>query len=304
MSLFLISGSSFIDPTRNVHSTNIVSLAALLSSGKHIKQIYRLVSKNPKRQYNLIVSRIPKQHIDNLSIKNPHHHMMSSHSSNSIHTISFQKVDLRSKFPPPFDQGSLGSCTANALCGVIAYDIPGFIGSRLFLYYNERYIENDVKNDGGAMLSDGVESLKIYGICPESDWKYDISKFSVKPSQKCYKDAVSHHAVNVKNINNTMKDMKNALSNGYPFVVGITIYESFESDDVEKTGMVNMPSPSESCYGGHAVVCVGYDDEKKIWIMRNSWGSKWGDGGYFYLPYAYLLSDDLASDLWCVTKME
>uniref|UniRef100_A0A6C0KGS6 Peptidase C1A papain C-terminal domain-containing protein n=1 Tax=viral metagenome TaxID=1070528 RepID=A0A6C0KGS6_9ZZZZ len=304
MNRFLISGSSFIDPIRNVHSTNMVSIASLLSSGKHIKQIYRLVSEKPKRQYNLIVSRISKENIDQLSIKKPHpqhKHMMSIHSST---TTSFQKVDLRSKFPPPFDQGSLGSCTANALCGVIAYDMPGFIGSRLFLYYNERYIEKDVKDDGGAMLSDGVESLKIYGICPESDWKYDISKFSVKPSKKCYQDAVSHHSVNVKNINNTMKDMKNALSNGYPFVVGITIYESFESDEVAKTGMVPMPSSSETCNGGHAVVCVGYDDEKQVWIMRNSWGSKWGDGGYFYLPYAYLLSDDLATDLWCVTKME
>lgn len=307
MNRFVIPRLSFIDRYTNTYSKNLLSLSSLLSSGKHIRHIYNMLSlpeqEQPKRSYNLSVKRISCENIDKMDISSNHHQMKHVMRSSKTGEIP-RKVDLRHKFPAPFDQGSLGSCTANALCGVIAYDIPGFMGSRLFLYYNERYIENDVKDDGGAMLSDGIASLKTYGICPENEWKYDISKFAVKPPNMCYEDAVNHHAINVKNIHNNMEDMKNALSHGYPFVVGITIYESFEGDDVAKTGMVNMPLPDEQCYGGHAVVCIGYDDDKQVWIMRNSWGSRWGDKGHFYLPYNYLLSEELATDLWCITKMQ
>ena len=298
-----IHRSTLIDLSRSAN-TNLVSLSSLLASGKDIRYIYRIVSQNQnpvKRAYNLSISRLPKEKIDHLTITAPHTQFKNVMRASKNKP---KKIDLRSKFPPPYDQGELGSCTANALCGVIAYETPGFIGSRLFLYYNERYIKNDVQNDNGALLSDGIDTLKIHGICSEKDWKYDASKFAVKPPQKCYQDALDHQALSVKNIKNNMTDMKNALSQGYPFVVGITIYETFEGYEVARTGMVSMPKTYEECYGGHAVVCVGYDDDKKVWIMRNSWGTSWGDKGYFYLPYDYLLSEELATDLWCITKME
>lgn len=301
-----IHRSSLLDFSR-IDNTNLVSLSSLLASGKHIRYIYRIVTKEiasaipMKRRYNLSISRIPKEKKDNLVITTPHDQYKNIMRASKNKP---KKVDLRTKFPPPFDQGDIGSCTANALCGVISYDDPKFFGSRLFLYYNERMLGNTTEEDAGAMLSEGIDTLKKHGICAEKDWKYDTSKFAIKPPQKCYQDALDHQALCVKNIDNNITDMKNALSQGYPFVVGITIFESFESYEVFKTGMVSMPQTGEPCHGGHAVVCVGYDDDKKLWIMRNSWGAGWGDKGYFYLPYDYLLSDDLATDLWCITKME
>ena len=100
-----------------------------------------------------------------------------------------------------------------------------------------------------------------------------------------------------------MTSMKNSLINNDPFVVGIAIYESFETYKVFKTGMVPMPTSTEKLLGGHAVVCVGFDDIKQVWIMRNSWGINWGDRGYFYLPYLYLLDSHLSTDLWIIKKI-
>lgn len=210
-------------------------------------------------------------------------------------------VDLRSKMPPVYDQGELGSCTANALCAAFQYIVPTFQGSRLFLYYNERKLENDIPDDAGAYLQDGIQCLQTFGLCPESEWPYDISQFAVKPPQQCYIDALNDKAVEVHNINNDMNSMKHCLHSGFPFVVAIAIYPEFESIDVAITGVVSMPSNEESL-GGHAVLVCGYNDLTQQWIVRNSWGASWGDKGYFYLPYKYLLDSSLATDLWCITK--
>ena len=97
--------------------------------------------------------------------------------------------------------------------------------------------------------------------------------------------------------------MKAALINGTPFVVGILVYSSFETPEVAKTGIVPLPKDTDQLLGGHAVVCVGFDDNKQQFIMRNSWGTAWGDHGHFYLPYSYLSSSTVTSDLWCLTKI-
>ena len=215
-----------------------------------------------------------------------------------------KKVDLRSKFPPVYDQGSLGSCTANALCGVIGFENPSIVGSRLFLYYNERMLDNNIATDSGAYLHDGIESLQKHGICQEVEWEYDIAKFTEKPPEQCYTNALEHTASQVLNISNDMLQMKICLANNDPFVVGIAVYSSFESMKVARTGIVPMPSRNDQLLGGHAVVCIGYDDSKQAWIMRNSWSTRWGDKGYFYLPYKYLLNPSLSSDLWCIQKIK
>jgi C1A family cysteine protease len=212
-----------------------------------------------------------------------------------------QMVDLRPRMPPIYDQGQLGSCTANALCGVMQYadQIPG---SRLFLYYNERKLENDIPDDAGANLSDGIKCLQKYGICPDTEWPYEIYKFTKSPPKQCYDDASKHKAITVQNIQQDITLMKTSLARGNPFVVGINVYESFESNEVSKSGIVPIPQHNEHCLGGHAVVCVGYDDHKQCWIMRNSWGNTWGMSGYFTLPYLYLLDSSLSSDLWNISK--
>jgi C1A family cysteine protease len=213
-------------------------------------------------------------------------------------------VDLRKNFPKPFDQETLGSCTANALCGLVSYADPNLIGSRLFLYYNERKLEDNISEDNGAQLCNGVKCLLDYGICQETEWPYIISKFAIEPPKSCYQNSLKHKALKVQHINNDMYSMKNSLSSGFPFVVGIMVYDSFETEVVKLTGYVTMPSSNDTELGGHAVVCVGYNNTEKVWIMRNSWGTTWGDNGYFYLPYPYLTNPKLSTDLWSITKFE
>jgi len=214
-------------------------------------------------------------------------------------------IDLRThkNMPPVYDQGQLSSCTANALVASFQYEDPAFFGSRLFLYYNERLIERDVEEDAGAQLRDGIKSLKIYGVCAESDWPYEPEKFDEKPPANCYQSAIAHKATQVQNIHQDINSMKNCLYAGLPFVVGMQVFEEFESQAVAQSGIVPMPTPTSQIIGGHAVLVVGYDDRQQQWIVRNSWGADWGDHGYFYLPYLYLLDASLASDLWSVNRV-
>lgn len=250
---------------------------------------------NTKRNYNLTISR--------LSAKD-----LVLHPLLSKPIVIPDHVDLRLKpqMPPIYDQGQLGSCSANALCAAFEFDSPNYMGSRLFLYYNERKLENDIADDAGALLSDGVKCLSKYGVCPETEWPYDITKFAVAPPAECYTDARAHHVVAAHNIPNDLASMKKCLAAGFPIVVGVQIYESFESDAVAATGEVSMPLPGEKCLGGHAVCIVGYKDATSQWIMRNSWGLGWGAdaSGYFYLPYAYLLDPSSASDMWTITSVK
>ena len=216
--------------------------------------------------------------------------------------VTVHGVDLRPYMPAIYDQGQLGSCTANALCAAIQFVHPKApIPSRLFLYYNERRMEGDVPNDAGAQLSDGVKCLESIGVCPESSWPYVISKFAMAPTSRCYIDASKNRASRASfAVPCDAVGMKQVLDAGHPFVVGISIFESFESATVASTGVVPMPVAGEQCLGGHAVLCVGYDVVRACWTMRNSWGSQWGDNGYFYLPFAYLLDATLASDAWVI----
>jgi C1A family cysteine protease len=217
-------------------------------------------------------------------------------------------VDLRSGFTAPYDQGKLGSCTANAIAGALEYDetkqgLELGRPSRLFIYYNERDIEGTINEDSGAMLRDGIKCINRLGYCSEESWRYDISRFREKPPSSCYTEARQHHSLEYKRVPQTLRDIKTILAGGYPIVFGIAVYESFESPTTTRTGVVPMPLPHERMLGGHAIAMVGYDEEKKHVICRNSWGEVWGDNGYFYLPYEYVTNASLASDFWTVTRV-
>lgn len=222
------------------------------------------------------------------------------------------KVDLRGAFMPPIvDQGQLGSCTANSIAGALGFDQlkqgEQLVElSRLFIYFNERDMEGTVSSDSGAMIRDGIKSVNQVGACPETEWPYDISKFTIKPSVDCYNNAVAHKAVVYKSVsryNTSIKGIQGALAAGFPVVFGFTVYESFESQAVAANGIVPMPKRGESVMGGHAVVAVGYDNAKQQVICRNSWGTNWGDQGYFYLPYSYFMKNGLSSDFWTVSAV-
>jgi C1A family cysteine protease len=215
------------------------------------------------------------------------------------------KVDLTPQCPPVYDQGQLGSCTANAIAGAIEFDLmkekkPDFPPSRLFIYYNERVIEHTVNSDSGAMIRDGIKSVAKQGDAPETEWPYDITKFTVKPPANVYNDAKKHTAVQYQSVTQDLTQMRGCLASGYPFVLGFTVYQSFESQEVAQTGVVPMPSSNEQTVGGHAVLAVGYDDSQQRFIVRNSWGADWGMKGYFTMPYAYLTQSNLSDDFWTI----
>jgi len=218
-------------------------------------------------------------------------------------------VDLRHKCSPVEDQGNLGSCTGNALAGAVEFlekkdNVTPFVNvSRLFVYYNERVIEHSVNEDAGAMIRDGIKTLVKQGVCSEKKWPYVISQFTKKPSPTCYKEALAHQVLSYARIQ-TLDEMRGCLAEGYPFVFGFSVYESFESDQVAKTGVAPMPKPKEKMLGGHAVLGVGYDDGQKRFLVRNSWGSGWGMKGYFTLPYDYLADRNLSDDFWTIRRQE
>jgi C1A family cysteine protease len=215
-------------------------------------------------------------------------------------------ADLRPQCPPVYDQGQLGSCTANAISGAFQFDelkqrlANAFMPSRLFIYYNERVMEGTTGTDSGARIRDGVKSIAQLGVCPESEWPYIPAQFAARPSTQCYQDALKNTAMQYQRVIQDLMQIKGCIASGFPVVFGFTVYDSFESQQVAQTGVVPLPASSESVLGGHAVVAVGYDDASQRFIVRNSWGTGWGMQGYCTMPYAYLTQRSLASDFWTV----
>lgn len=216
-------------------------------------------------------------------------------------------VDLRHFMPPVYDQGNLGSCTANAVAGALDYERTRqsetlVTPSRLFVYYNERKDEHQIKTDAGATIRESVKAVKKYGVCPEKHWPYDIAKFANKPPKTCYTEALKYVDLTYLRVHQGQAEMQNCLAEGFAIVIGINVYESFESSAVAKSGEVPMPAADEQLLGGHALLVVGYENDK--WIVRNSWGADWGDKGYCYLPFEYLLKSGLSGDFWALTKVK
>ena len=181
---------------------------------------------------------------------------------------------------------------------------PVFVPSRLFIYYNERAMEGTTSSDSGAQIRDGIKTVSAQGACTESEWPYDITKFAVQPPANCYQDAPQNRALAYQRLSHTLNLMRGCLASGFPFVFGMTVYESFESQAVAQSGQVPMPAPNEQSVGGHAVLAVGYDDTQQVFLVRNSWGSGWGMQGYFSLPYAYLSNSNLTDDLWTIRMVQ
>lgn len=228
-------------------------------------------------------------------------------------------VDLRKWCSPVENQGSLGSCTANAGVGMLEYyerrtTGKHIDGSRLFLYKVTRELQG-VKGDDGAELRDVMKAMVLFGVPPEKYWPYHVTKFNDEPSSFCYAFAQSYQAIKYYRLDPAgtppaaaLAAIKKNLAAALPAMFGFSVYSSIPALGDGK-GEIPFPERSDSLEGGHAVLAVGYDDNKKIGknkgalLIRNSWGTDWGDKGYGWLPYAYIEAG-LADDFWSMVKAE
>ena len=216
------------------------------------------------------------------------------------------KVDLREEMSPALDQGEIGSCTANAASNCLRHllkkqNLPEFQPSRLFIYYNSRVLIEGVDpcEDSGATLRDVCKALSKYHACCEEVWQYLIYKYAEKPCDEAYENADLHQQLLYHAIRQDLQVIKLILNEHLPIMVGIQIFDSIYTEEVSNSGTLQMPNfDKDKLLGGHAVIIVGYDDETRRFTIMNSWGSTWGDNGYFTIPYEYILNPNLASDFW------
>lgn len=219
-------------------------------------------------------------------------------------------IDLRSKCPPVLNQGDIGSCVAHAIANAHLFSQKAqeapvlFLPSRLFIYYNARAKIGTVNSDSGASIRDGIKSVVRQGVPPESCWPYVPRKFREKAPRPCYIEAMKHQALEYRRVLQQLSQLKGALASGRPVVFGFSVFESFESAAVTRTGKVPMPGADEDMLGGHAVLAVGYNDVSRRFTVMNSWGTSWGNRGYFTMPYEYLLDSNLSDDFWVVQTVE
>jgi len=218
------------------------------------------------------------------------------------------RVDLRQYMTPVEDQSTVGSCTANAIAGAYEYLAQRAHGeagdiSRLFIYYNTRRAEGTV-GDGGSSISGSIQVLEEVGACTEETWPYVPEDFDTEPSPEAYEEAQNFLVDEAREIPIDLAAMKGCLAEGYPFAFGLILYDSF--NQAGKGGRVPLPSRNEQVretHGAHAMLCVGYSDRNEAFIVRNSWGSDWGDQGYCYIPYDYMTNTDLCFDCWAIQQV-
>lgn len=218
------------------------------------------------------------------------------------------KVDLRPQCPPVYNQGTLGSCTANAITALYEFTameqkVRTQRMSRLFHYYNTRLLMNTVQSDSGASIRQTFKAGGKYGFCLESTWPYTISRFKDTPIKKCYDFGAGTIITQYARVQQDLQSLKLALAQGDPLAFGFSVYESFESRETTETGICPFPAANERLIGGHAILAVGYDDELQCVIFRNSWGVKWGDRGYGYMPYELITNPEFAADFWTLRKL-
>jgi len=234
-------------------------------------------------------------------------------------------ADLRAWFSPVENQGQLGSCTANAVVGLVEYFERRAFGrhidaSRLFLYKATRDLLG-LHGDTGASLRSTMGALALFGVPPEQYWPYRIARFDVEPSPFCYAFGASYQAVKYYRLDppgtkpKTLLDrIKSNVATGLPSCFGFTVYSSISQ--ASATGEIPFPTKGEQVVGGHAIDIAGYDDTLEIrntspdggtstgaFLIRNSWGASWGKAGYGWLPYEYVLQQ-LAADFWTLIKAE
>jgi C1A family cysteine protease len=216
--------------------------------------------------------------------------------------------DLASGMGPVLDQGPIGSCGPNSVDSLLMFDqqkqgLPVKSSSRLHTYYFTRQLMGTLDQDSGVDNRTMLKALNQYGFCDESLWPYDVAQFTHKPAPQAIQAAAGSLVQNYAAVQQNLDVMRACLASDHPFLFGFTVYESFESAEVARTGMVPMPRWGERVVGGHDVVICGYDDAKQLFKAKNSWRDTWGQQGYGYFPYAYATDPNLASDFWVINAI-
>ncbi|MDI1480196.1 C1 family peptidase [Polyangium sp. y55x31] len=223
------------------------------------------------------------------------------------------KVDLRPFMSPVEDQKNTNSCAANATAGAYEYLVKRHLGedaydvSRLFIYYNGRAVD-DPENieDQGSVLHSVITSLKEYGACSEETWAFEPEAVNEQPSDEAYQEAAQFRIEDTELVPTNLEAWKTALAEGHPIIFGVKLFSSF--DKHKKAGLVPVPTPRETgreSHGGHAMLCVGYSDPDQVFIVRNSWGPEWGDKGYCYIPYRYIINEEYNfGDSWIIKRID
>lgn len=232
--------------------------------------------------------------------------------------------DQRPKWSPVYDQGDEGSCTGNGSAGLVDFNQKlldykwPYTPSRAFIYYNGRLVDgDDVTQDTGCTVRGVIAAIAKYGVCPEDGdaaWKmpYVAGEYATKPSDASYKDALLHTALKYESVPQNEQAVKSLLSQDIPVVFGFVVKSSFMTQAVATSGVMPKPGFFDSTEGGHCVVAVGYLSNYPAgtqgitdWIIcRNSWGSSWGQSGYFLMPLKEVfLNTNLASDFWAITSL-
>ncbi len=217
-------------------------------------------------------------------------------------------VDLRPFCTPIEDQGNLGSCTGQAVAGAIELlnkrNSKQTDVSRLYIYYYERMLLGTINYDSGAYIRDGIKATNKYGAPLEKLWPYNIAQFRTQPSQPAQIDGAKRRVTLYERATN-FNACINALAQGFPVIIGYLVYSSFVTNTVSRTGMMPYPDVRrERMLGGHAVLLVGYNNATNRFIARNSWGTNWGDKGYFYMPYEVIKNPQMSSDFWVIKSVQ
>ena len=216
-------------------------------------------------------------------------------------------VDLRAECPPVYCQGSIGSCTANATAALLDVvrkkdKLPFLNPSRLFIYYNCRVLNGDPEADQGCCFRDALSTIYDTGVCSEADWDYDPTLLFKKPTDECYAKATENKFQYYALIDQKETALKHCLDEGYPFLFAINIFWPMNEDHMLfETGILSVPNPNQPkppILCSHALCCVGYDDEKQLFLVRNSFGADWCGNGHFYIPYSFMLDPKCSDGFW------
>jgi hypothetical protein len=221
-----------------------------------------------------------------------------------------ERVDLREHCTAVEDQGQIGSCTANAAVGALEYHYKRRDGraadlSRMFVYYNTRRMRGQLWDDCGAQIREAMASIMAFGACREEIWPYNPALFAQEPPREAYNDAWARDALQYARVDGT-KGAVGALARGLPVVFGCGIPQRCYQE-AERTGVMPELNPGEldqAQAGGHSMLIVGYDNNRRMFLVRNSWGESWGERGYVWIPYSVLDATSSPIEYWVMSELE